>query len=509
MRLHPHLYEANALILLRRLSKKYGRLLTLATVPEEEWQHLARLGFDLLWLMGVWQRSPAGRQIALAHPGLITEYDKALPGWTEQDVVGSPYAVHSYTLDPNLGREGELGELRSRLNRQGLGLVLDFVPNHLALDHPWTLSYPDRFVQGSEEDVRAHPEWFFSTEGEVYLAHGRDPYFPPWTDTVQVNFFSPDLREALVGELLRIAKVADGVRCDMAMLGLNSVFERVWGNVIWSYPRPGREFWPYAIEKVKQQHPDFLFLAEAYWGLEGELQEMGFDFTYDKALYDRLRYSSLSDIRRHLEMDNPRQRRWVRFIENHDEARALTVFGPGRSLAAAAVLATVPGLRLFHDGQLEGKRIRLPIQLGREPEETPDPEISRFYKRLLAICNDTAFHEGEWRVLRVRQAWESNQSHHNLLAWAWQYKERTKIVVVNYASHFSQGRLNVPVPMGDVTSVTLRDELNDTAYVRDANELHSEGLYVELGPWSAHILDMRAEEVYQPSPPAPLPKGEG
>lgn len=501
MRPHPHLYEANALILLRRLSRKYGRKLTLATVPEEEWQRLTQLGFDLLWLMGVWQRSPASRQIALTHPGLVTEYDKALPGWTEPDVAGSPYAVYSYTLDPNLGQEAELPELKARLNRQGLGLVLDFIPNHLARDHPWAISYPDRFVQGSEEDIRAHPEWFFSTDRGVYLAHGRDPYFPPWTDTVQVNFFSPDLRETLIDELLRIAQVADGVRCDMAMLGLNSVFERVWGNIIWSYPRPGKEFWPDAIEKVKQQRPDFLFLAEAYWGLEGELQEMGFDFTYDKTLYDHLRYSSPSDIRRHLEIDGPNQGRWLRFIENHDEARALAALEEGRSLAAAVVLGTVPGLRLFHDGQLEGKRIRLPIQLDREPEETPDPDLSRFYSRLLAICNATAFHEGAWRVLGVRQAGESNESYHNLLAWSWRHADENKIVVVNYALSPSQGWLNLPVPAGGGTSVTLRNELNDTVYVRDASELHSQGLYVELGPWGAHILDVRASDPHPDLPP--------
>jgi hypothetical protein len=168
MRLYPHLYEANALILLRRLSKKYGQELTLATVSDEEWQRLAQLGFDLLWLMGVWQRSPASRQIALAHPGLVTEYDKALPGWTEQDVAGSPYAVYSYTLDPNLGPETELPELKTRLNRQGLGLVLDFVPNHLARDHPWMLSHPDQFVREAKKISAPTPSGF-SQQIEVFI----------------------------------------------------------------------------------------------------------------------------------------------------------------------------------------------------------------------------------------------------------------------------------------------------------------------------------------------------
>jgi glycosidase len=490
MRPSPHLYEANALILLRRLSQKYRRRLTLASVPEEEWRKLRRLGFDLLWLMGVWARSPAGRQIALTHPGLRTDYDKVLPDWTEPDVAGSPYSVHAYTIDPALGTGEELAKLKSTLNQQGLGLVLDFVPNHLALDHPWTLSHPDRFVQGNEEDVQAHPDWFFLAEGGEYLAHGRDLYFPPWTDTAQVNFFSPDLRAALVNELLRIAEVADGVRCDMAMLGLNRVFEKVWGKVIKGYPRPEMEFWSEAIQEVKRRRPEFLFIAEAYWGTKEALQGLGFDYTYDKTLYDYLRSGTPSQVRHHLEAGNDHLERLVRFIENHDEARALAALGRERSMAAATIMATAPGLRLFHDGQLEGKEVHLPVQLGREPDETPDAEISDFYHRLLAISNASAFHEGQWRVLEVRQAWENNSSHHNLLAWRWRHQAQWKIVVINFASSFSQGRLRLSLPAENTQSITLRDELNDVLYVRNIGELQNQGLYVELGPWRAHILDI-------------------
>ena len=380
---------------LRRMSEKYRRSLTIATVPEEEWQLLASRGFDLVWLMGVWQRSSGSRRQALLESALRQEYDKALPGWVDEDVAGSPYAVYSYRLDPALGEPGELASLKSKLNRQGLGLILDFVPNHLAVDHPWTFSYPERFVQGKDADVRNHPDWFFSPERGIHLAHGRDPNFPPWSDTVQLNFYSTDLRQSLTDELLRIAEVSDGVRCDMAMLAFNDVFEKVWGEVVKGYPRPETEFWTDAITKTRQQRPDFLFLAEAYWGLEKKLQEKGFDFTYDKALYDLLRYSNSNEIRSYLMKDELYQRHSAHFIENHDEPRAVTALGRERSLMAAVIMATIPGLRLFHDGQLEGRRTRLPVQLVREPQENVDSEIMQFYARLLEIGKAPAFHDGD------------------------------------------------------------------------------------------------------------------
>ena len=490
IRRHPHLYEANARIFLKRISERYGRELTLAAIPDEEWQVLDRRGFDLVWLMGVWQRSPSARREALLDVNLRREYDEALPGWTEGDVAGSPYAVHSYVIDSALGSERDLMELRARLNRRGLGLVLDFVPNHLALDHPWVSSHPDRFVQGDEADAATHHDWFFSPDGRKHLAHGRDPNFAPWTDTAQLNFFSAELRQALIEELLQIATVADGVRCDMAMLALNGVFEQVWGGVLKDHARLVTEFWADAIGAVRKQHPDFIFLAEAYWGLERELQEMGFDFTYDKPFYDRLRFSSPADIHKYLGDKNIRHERGVRFIENHDEPRSRVVLGRERCLAAAIVLATVPGLRLFQDGQLEGLRIHLPVQLVREPRETADSEITRFYDRLLTVCNAPAFHEGEWVLLEATPGGEGNHGHQNLLAWSWCSDSQLMTVIINYSADRSQGRLVLPIELEKAGGVALQDELGGETYMRDANELRSQGLYVDLDPWRAHILNL-------------------
>jgi hypothetical protein len=470
------------------MSEKYHRSLTLAIVPEEEWQLLAQQGFDLVWLMGVWQRSPAARQQALLAPALRQQYTEVLPNWTDDDIAGSPYAVFDYSLDPALGEATELAELKSKLNRQGLELVLDFVPNHLARDHPWTLSHPEWFVLGSEADTPAHPDWFFPTDRGIYFAHGRDPNFPPWTDTVQVNFYSSELRQALINELMQIAEVANGVRCDMAMLALNDVFGGVWGAMVKDYPRPKTEFWAEAISQIKQSRPDFLLLAEVYWGLEPKLQPMGFDFTYDKPFYDRLLSSSPDEIRSYIMSSNQHQERSARFIENHDEPRAVTAFGRERSLAAAVILATVPGLRLFHNGQLEGKRIRLPIQLLREPKEAADTEVMKFYERLLKVVNQPAFHEGEWSLLEISQAGDSNESHHNLLAWSWRYAEQLKIVVVNYSSSPAQGWVKLPLPLKATGGILFHDELTGLTYTRDADEVVRQGLSIDLSPYHAQIL---------------------
>lgn len=487
MRPHPYLYEINSRLFIRRLSERHGRTLTLLDVPADEWEALRERGFDFVWLMGVWRRSPAARKEALAHPGLRREYSQVLPDWTEDDVAGSPYAIYDYEIDPHLGEPGDLARLKARLNHLGIGLIVDFVPNHLASDHPWTLSHPQRFINGNAAAVERHPDWFFRTAAGKWLAHGRDPNFPPWSDTVQLNFHSEDLRQALIGELLRIAAMADGVRCDMAMLALNDVFKTVWGEMGRDDPAPVAEFWGEAIRTVKERRPDFLFLAEAYWGYERKLQECGFDFTYDKALYDRLRYSGAAELRRHLAGDTGYLERSVHFIENHDEARAVTALGRERSMAAAVVSATVPGLRLFHDGQFEGKRFRIPVQLIREPSEKTDSEIESFYDRLLETGNSSVLHEGTWRLLEFRPAWPGNESHHNLLAWAWIHRSHIRIIVVNYSEHQSQGWLKLPATWSGGRAVFL-DELTGIVYDRNPLELEQKGLYIDLAPWRAHIM---------------------
>ncbi len=193
---YPHIYEINTRIWLKDLTRKYGRAVDLSSVPEEEVEALSKLGFDALWLMGVWMPSPKGREIARSIPGLIAEYRNALPDLTEDDIVASPYAVHDYLVSPALGGEKGLRAFRAMLHEHRLKLLLDFVPNHTALDHPWVTLHPGLYVRGTAGELEAFPGSFFDAapEGEepLIIAHGRDPYFPGWTDTAQLNYFRQD-----------------------------------------------------------------------------------------------------------------------------------------------------------------------------------------------------------------------------------------------------------------------------------------------------------------------------
>jgi len=488
--LNPHLYEINALLFMERMRCTYGADCTLGKVPRSEWEKIASKGFSYLWLMGIWERSPGSKQCALKDAGLTKAYCDALPGWSEKDVKGSPYAVHSYVIDPSIGTGEELRNLRSLLKELGMGLILDFVPNHVAIDHPWTSEAPERFIQGTEEDARREPGLFSHTDSGRVIAHGRDPFFPAWTDTAQINIFSPKARRALIDELKNIAQYADGVRCDMAMLVLNNIFEKTWAKYLGDYIRLDKEFWADAIKEIKAENPSFLFLAEAYWDLEYRLQQLGFDYTYDKKLYDLMLHSSPRDVRNYLFGDETFQRKCIRFMENHDEQRAASSFGKERSLAGAVITATVPGLHLFHEGQFEGYAVRVPVQLSSKKEEQTDTETKDFYDRLFSFTSTHRFGSGFWRPLEVRTAWNDNWTFGNLLAWVWYSDHTMKLVCVNYAPETSQGRINIPHALIQAGPLTFRDVLTDEIYVRTTDEITGRGLFVELGPWKAHLFDL-------------------
>lgn len=434
--------------------------------------------------MGVWERSPAGRRIALRNPGNLDDFRRALPDFVEHDAVGSPYCVRRYAVDERLGGPAGLAAARRALAERGLRLVLDFVPNHVAPDHPWVREHPDYFVRGSEDDLRRDPASFLEVEGRV-VACGRDPSFPAWGDVLQLDAFAPGLRRASAAALMGVAEACDAVRCDMAMLVMNDVFARTWGERVGA--APSAEFWPPLIEAVKRRHPDFRFVAEAYWDLEWALQQQGFDHCYDKRLYDRLDQDGPESVRLHLQADLAYQERLVRFVENHDEPRAASAFPPEKARAVAVTFATLPGARLFHEGQLEGRRVRLPVFLTRRPAELPDRELEAFYRTLLDAVAAPALREGDWRLL-ARSGWPDNRTFQNLVAWAWDKEDERHVVVVNLSGSPAQGR--IPLPWPDLAGRALRlvDAFSGETYERDGGEATSPGLFVDLPAWGFHLL---------------------
>jgi Alpha amylase, catalytic domain len=484
---HPFIYELNTWVWLGELGRQLDASVGLGEVPAEEWDVIAALGFDAVWLMGVWERSPAGIAIALRNDALVESFERALPDFAPADVVGSPYCIRDYRVAARLGGPEGLAAARRELGRRGLKLILDFVPNHVAPDHPWTWAHPEYFVCGGDEDLERDPASFVKV-GERVLANGRDPYFPAWPDVVQLNAFSPDLRAAVIDTLDSIADQCDGVRCDMAMLAINDVFEHTWGDR--GGERPVEEYWPTVIGAVKVRHPDFAFIAEAYWDMEYALQQQGFSYCYDKRLYDRLVHEGAESVHGHLGADTAYQDGLVRFIENHDEPRAASTFSPSKARGAAAATLSQTGARLVHEGQLDGRRVQLPVFLGRRPDEEPDARLRAFYELLLTSLRDEVFRTGDWQ-LSGRSGWEGNATWQNLISWGWRDESPSKLVVVNLGDAPATGHVWLPWDDLRRCSWLLRDAASDDVYERSGDDLR-DGLYVSLPAWGWHLFDLTA-----------------
>src|SRR6516164_5446886 len=290
---YPSLFQINTRVWLQRLSREAGKPITLADIDDTTIDGFAERGFDWVWLLSVWQIGAAGRAVSRGNPEWHAEFTTVLPDLTEDDISGSGFAITAYTVNEALGGERALAQFRQRLARRGVKLMLDLVPNHTAPDHPWVKTHPDYYVAGTEEALVDAPQNYLrvaTNRGPRILAYGRDPNFPGWPDTLQLNYANPELQRVRIDELIEIAGKCDGVRCDMAMLLLPDIFQRTWGLT----PEP---FWPKATAAVHEKYPDFTFMAEVYWDLEWTLQQQGFTYCYDKRLYDRLRDGHVGPIR--------------------------------------------------------------------------------------------------------------------------------------------------------------------------------------------------------------------
>jgi glycosidase len=484
---YPSLYQINTRVWLTELSRSLGRRATLDDISDAPLDALAQKGFDWIWFLSVWQTGPAAQQISRTNPEWRREFHETLPDLCDDDIPGSGFAITSYTVHSDLGGDAALARLRERLKKRGVKLMLDFVPNHMGLGHPWVEDHPEHFVRGSELDLaraRHNYTWVKRKSGDILLAYGRDPYFPGWPDTLQLNYANPATQEAMIGEIVKIAGQCDGVRCDMAMLVLPDVFERTWG-------RRAPLFWPTATRRVRERFPSFTFMAEVYWDLEWTLQQQGFDYAYDKRLYDRLREHHARPVRNHFRAGLDYQDKLARFLENHDEPRAAATFAPQVHKAAAVITFLAPGLRFFHQGQFEGRKIRISPHLGRGPNEAIDQDLGPFYDRLLAILRQPAFRDGNWQLLECTPAWDANWTHDCFLVFAWQGSPGERFVVaVNYAPNQSQ--CHVRLPFADLAGKKwrLQDQLAPATYDWNGDDLQGKGLFLDMTPWQSCVFSI-------------------
>jgi hypothetical protein len=486
-RRYPSLYQINTRVWMTGWSRALGRPATLDDIPDAELDRVAKMGFDWIWLLSVWQTGPAGLRVSRKNHEWRKEFQDTLPDLCEEDIAGSGFAITGYTVSPGLGGEGALARLRERLQTRGLRLLLDFVPNHTGLDHPWVEKHPEYYIPGSAEQLEREPQNYCRVElpgGPRVLAYGRDPYFSGWPDTLQLDYSNPATQEAMIGELVQIAGQCDGVRCDMAMLVLPEVFERTWG-------RRAPLFWPTATQRVREQAPGFCFMAEVYWDLEWTMLQQGFDYAYDKRLYDRLREGHARPVREHLYAGLDYQEKLARFMENHDEPRAAATFPPGMHEAAAVITYLTPGLRFFHQGQFEGRRKRISPHLVRAPLEPVDETLRQFYDGLLAVLRQPTVRDGQWQLLECRPAWDGNWTWDGFLVFSWEGPGAERLLVtVNYAP--TQGQCYVRLPFDDMFGhpIRLQDRMSTAAYDRHGDDLVVPGLYLDMPPWGYHVFEM-------------------
>jgi hypothetical protein len=487
----PLLYQINTRVLLRRRAEELGRAATLDDIPDAELDLRRTQGFDWIYLLGVWRTGEASRRVSRRLPSWRSAFEATLVDLTEDDICGSCFAITAYEVHPVLGGGGALDRFRSRLADRGMRLMLDFVPNHVALDHPWVDRYPERFVTGTDEDLTHRPGEHVRI-GDRVLAHGRDPHSGGWPDTLQLDHTDAGVRAAMTDALLAVAERCDGLRCDMAMLVLPEVFERTWGR----RPDP---FWPPAIDRLRERHPSFVLVAEVYWDLEREMLRQGFDHTYDKGLYDHLRDHDAGGVRGHLGADTGYQHRMVRFLENHDEARAAATFATEVHRPASLATFLTPGILFVHQGQLEGARTHIPLHLCRGPDEPVDSELAAWYARVLGLRGDPVVRHGRWALEAVEPSATPGTSE-AVIAWSWRLGTRRLLVVINYGPapavcclrlDDASDRAGRAGGGAGGTTVSITDRLVDEAGTLHGVSPLGDVLQIELPPWGTRALDLQ------------------
>ena len=484
---YPSLFQINTRVWITEISGRLGRKATLDDIPDNELDRLAEMGFDWIWFLSVWRTGEVARKISRENPEWRHDFQSTLPDLQEQDIAGSGFAITGYNVHPDLGGDEALKRLRERLQKRGLKLMLDFVPNHLAPDHPWINDHPDYFVSGTVNDLEKNPQNYTrvkSGNSDLIVAYGRDPYFSGWPDTVQLDYSNPATVKAMNKELLRISGQCDGVRCDMAMLVLPEVFEKTWG-------RSAQPFWPIITKKIREKNPDFLFLAEVYWDLEWTLQQQGFDYAYDKRLYDRLCEGHARAVREHFYAGLEYQDKLAQFLENHDEPRAAATFDQKTHEAAAVITFLSPGLRFFHQGQFTGRKKRISPHLVRAPHEPINTELQKFYEGLLNLLTKPIFRKGKWSLLECKSVWEGNNTSDSFLAFVWEGTNSDRVLVcVNYSSQSGQCYVRLPFPELAGKQWTFDDLRSEARYDRDGNDLLRSGLYLDITAWYYHVFEI-------------------
>lgn len=456
-------------------------------VPDTEWEKLFEK-YDNFWFMGIYRPSQKGQENAKKY---WEQYQYYLPDIDkEKDVVSSPFAVPEYYPNPAIANSWqEWDKMVEKLHQKGKRVFIDFVPNHTALDHPWVESHPEYYIQGDKQQYQDNPSHFveiIDNHGQIrYLAHGKDPYFDPWSDTLQLNYANLELQKRMEEELINLSKHADGFRCDMAVLITPDVFLKTWGSYLSNEEKQNLEsslqnrdedkqnlefsFWRRVVSRLKEAttregENKFELIAEAYW--EVDKIEKYFDFIYNHDLYkqivETLGNGPNIDLKSHLDylLRNPNndKKHWVFYTENHDEKRAVDAMDEQFSKPAAVLSAMIKNsIFMVNQGQEVGCRYHPPMQVFRCRKEDINQSMAKFYDELILIRRSRLFQTGDIKIIEPK-----NYDQNSILFEVVNRKLGQKaIVVVNISREITTVEVDNKEDPVLVYSLTSGQESND------------------------------------------------
>ena len=554
------LMAKNVYVWLHQLSRKYRRsVYRLDQIPDEELNLLARWGFTGLWLIGVWERSLASKRI------------KELLG--DPDAVASAYSLFDYQIASDLGGEEAFQNLKDRAWRRGIRMASDMVPNHVGIDSRWVIEHPEWFIcvdyspfpayRFNGPDLSWHGEvgiyledhYFDRSDAAVvfkrvdrrsgserFIYHGNDGTRMPWNDTAQLNYLNPEVREAVIQTILHVARKFPVIRFDAAMTLTKRHYQRLW------FPEPGtggaipsraeygmfreqfnrlmpEEFWRQVVDRVAQEAPDTLLLAEAFWLLEGYfVRTLGMHRVYNSAFMNMLKDEENSKyrsvIKNTLEFNPEVLKRFVNFMSNPDEETAVTQFGKGdKYFGVCTMMVTMPGLPMFAHGQVEGfnEKYGMEYRYAKWDEQPDQESIQRHEREIFPLMKRRHLFADVKNFLLYDFFTPEGYVNEDVFAYSNRVgDERTLIIYHNkydsargwvrssvaYSIKTGEGdeRTFIQKDLGEGLGLhgdqdyfsIFRDSATGLEYIRSSEELCKKGLYVELGAYKYHVfIDFR------------------
>lgn len=495
----PSLYQINTRVWLHDTQKGQA----VGQLSDEVLDTIAR-DFDYVWFMGIYKQSPYSKQFNSQF------HDAEFP---RGRTTASPFAIPEYAPSPAIAKDWkEWDQFVERLHARGVKVIIDFVPNHVAVDHPWVQEHPEYFAFVSQEEYDRLPPrrendgdkrvcqadyyTYTAQDGKTFhLAYGKDPNYAtqPWTDTLQLNYANPKVNEEMKQVLLNLVDHADGVRCDMAMLEDPETFQRTWG-----LSAPPENFWKGAIAAANQKAAglgkDFTFLAEAYWDHQ-ELLEDKFNLLYDKEYYDNIGKLLRGEItheqfRAHLQKIDEPGFPYILFTENHDEPRAAAAFGIQAANAAAVITACSPSLWMMHEGQEEARRIRTIAQVDYRPNEVVDIPTQQLYGNLLTLRKLQLFRQGEWHVPNLVGG-------DTIISQQVEREKNGAIICTNFSNNESGGKGFVRLPTTTNSERILVVDIASGKRIQNPDAIQEvdgeKRLYIDIPPWGSEAIFYETE----------------